>query len=107
MTGPQDHVDRSAPKLARRCFITRVGGVAALTATGIGAPNLLASARTSAASPGAAGAAAAAPTTDTTPLELLKKMPSLETQNFGQGGHRRTHAGGLKSSVTVPGSRRR
>ena len=83
-----------APRpLNRRSFLTGVGGVAVVGGAAAGAQ--------AAARPDAAvaaplgGRATAAPAPD--PLDLLKKMLSFDTQNFGQGGKTRPHAEWLKS----------
>ncbi|HYO18493.1 MAG TPA: M20/M25/M40 family metallo-hydrolase [Dermatophilaceae bacterium] len=80
-------------QLSRRDFITRAGGVAVLTAAGLGGANLL-----QGASPVAS--AATLPTVDPAsedPLALLQRMLRFDTQNFGAGGKTREHAQMLKA----------
>jgi acetylornithine deacetylase/succinyl-diaminopimelate desuccinylase-like protein len=77
--------------LGRRAFLTRMGGLAALGAVGLSGAELL---RT----PGeVARAATAVPAADLDPLDLLKRMIRIDTQNFGQGGKTRPFAEMLKS----------
>lgn len=81
----------------RRTFL----GVAAVGAAGIGATGLLAG--SAGASP--AAAAPAIPEADKDPLNLLQRMLSFDTQNFGQGANTRPHAEMLKAvweSAGVP-----
>lgn len=78
--------------LNRRSFLTGVGGLAvvggaAASAQAVTRPDVVA------APLGGRASAAAAPD----PLDLLKKMLSFDTQNFGQGGKTRQHAEWLKS----------
>lgn len=94
MTDHHDHGDCSESNLGRRAFVSRIGSLAALTATGIGAGTLLTSSQTRAATIGTADTAAAA---ESNSLELLKKMLSFDTQNFGKGGKTRPHAEWLKT----------
>lgn len=87
MTDRQNH-----NQLDRRQFVTRVGGLAALTAAGIGTHEVLSPSQTR-----AAPRPAALRAQDTDSLQLLKKMVSFDTQNHGKGGKTRTHAEWLKS----------
>ncbi|MEO6414336.1 MAG: M20/M25/M40 family metallo-hydrolase [Pedococcus sp.] len=82
----------------RRAFVTRVGGLAALTAAGVGSGQLLRGSQSATASPAsspAAGRTVAAAAGDD-PLSLLTRMLSFDTQNFGQGGKTHAHAEWLK-----------
>ena len=84
--------------LGRRAFVTRVGGLAALTAAGVGTSQLLRGSQSATASPPSSPAAgrAVAATAGDDPLGLLTTMLSFDTQNFGQGGKTRAHAEWLK-----------
>ncbi|MGO4340374.1 M20/M25/M40 family metallo-hydrolase [Pedococcus sp. 2YAF34] len=87
--------------LDRRAFVTRVGGVAALTAAGVGSASFLRGSTPASAAPGSAPAGApasarAAAAAGGDPLGMLQKMISFDTQNFGKGGKTRAHAEWLK-----------
>jgi acetylornithine deacetylase/succinyl-diaminopimelate desuccinylase-like protein len=79
--------DAAQRLLGRRTLLVGAGGTAALAATGV-LPGSGAAARPRAAAP----SAAAAPR----PLDLLRRMISFDTQNFGEGGRTRAHAEWLK-----------
>lgn len=94
---PRDQQTDLSAGLDRRSFMTRVGGVAALTASGVAAADLLGSEGVAQAAPlGRTGTARSAPA-DADSLDLLKRMLAFDTQNFGQGGKTRAHAEWLKS----------
>jgi acetylornithine deacetylase/succinyl-diaminopimelate desuccinylase-like protein len=79
--------------LNRRSFLTGVGGLAVVAGAGASAQAVTRPDAAVASPLGARAAAAPAPQ----PLDLLKKMLSFDTQNFGQGGRTRPHAEWLKS----------
>lgn len=82
--------------LGRREFLTRLGGLAALGALGLSRSESVTVplGRRNAPRPGAA---------DRDPLDLLKRMVSYDTQNFGRGGATRPFAEMLKSVWTRAG----
>jgi acetylornithine deacetylase/succinyl-diaminopimelate desuccinylase-like protein len=88
------HPASSGPQVNRRTLVASVGGVATLAALGTTAGSRMRAGAT----PGpAAGVSRAASVTAIDPLELLKKMISFDTQNFGEGGNTRPHSEWLKS----------
>jgi hypothetical protein len=88
------HPASSGPQVNRRTLVASVGGVATLAALGTTAGSRM---RAGATSGPAAGVSRAASVTAIDPLELLKKMISFDTQNFGEGGNTRPHSEWLKS----------
>ncbi len=91
----QQHVSSLLPTgpLGRRSFLTRVGGLAALGAVGFAGSDLH---RGPGSLARAATTAVDVPAADQDPLDLLKRMISIDTQNFGQGGKTRPFAEMLK-----------
>ena len=89
--------DNSQPaaRVKRRTFL---GGVAGAGAAGLAGLSLL-----TAPSAATAPTAPAIPGTDTDPLDLLKRMLSFDTQNFGSGANTRTHAEMLQEVWTRAG----
>jgi acetylornithine deacetylase/succinyl-diaminopimelate desuccinylase-like protein len=87
--------------LDRRAFLARTGGLAALGAMGVVGTDLLRG-------PGRtadAAQTASVPAADLDPLDLLRRMLRIDTQNFGQGGKTRPFAEMLKAvwdSAGVP-----
>ncbi|MCX4537417.1 M20/M25/M40 family metallo-hydrolase [Streptomyces sp. NBC_01669] len=77
--------------LGRRTFLGGVG-IAALGATGLGGISLFTGATLS-----PAAAATAVPEADKDPLNLLQRMLSYDTQNYGKGANTRPHAEMLKA----------
>lgn len=96
---PRDHQpsagNQRAAAVRRRTFL---GGVAGTTAAGIAGLSLL-----TAPSAVPAPAAPAIPGADTDPLDLLKRMLSFDTQNFGTGASTRPHAEMLQEVWTRAG----
>jgi hypothetical protein len=90
-TDGKETAERTA--LRRRAFLSRMGALAALGAVGVSGselvhgPGILAQAATR----------ARVDPADQDPLALLKRMISLATQNFGNGGKTRPFAEMLKS----------
>ena len=80
-------------ELDRRSFLTRAGAVAALGAAGWSGRQLLHGPEPAQAAAAAAGTVDPA---DTDPLNLLKRMLSYDTSNYGEGGNTRPHAEMLK-----------
>jgi acetylornithine deacetylase/succinyl-diaminopimelate desuccinylase-like protein len=88
-------------ELGRRAFLTRMGGVAALGAVGLSGSELLGGSERIV----QAATLAAVDPADQDPLDLLKRMLVIDTQNFGQGGKTRPFAEMLKAvwdSAGVP-----
>lgn len=77
--------------IPRRAFLGGLGVAAVGLATAEGA-----GAFTRAPSPSSSLSGAAIPAADKDPLDLLKRMLSYDTQNFGKGGKTRPHAEMLK-----------
>lgn len=96
MSGDQPDHSTDHP-LDRRAFLTRVGGLAAVSAAGLSGASLLRGADPAQAAGGAQAAAAAVPAADQDPLDLLQRMLRFDTQNFGEGGTTRPHAEMLKA----------
>ena len=86
---PDDLTIDARPVLGRRTFVAGAGGAAALALTGLSSGRAPAAGAPAAARPAAASAAP-------DPLDLLRRMISFDTQNFGQGGTTRPHAEWLK-----------
>lgn len=95
MTDHETRPAQSKRTLGRRQFVTRVGGLAALTAAGIGTHEVVSASQTRA-TPAPPRLSAG----ETDSLQLLKKMVSYDTQNFGKGGKTKAHAEWLKSVWT-------
>ncbi|WP_084696598.1 M20/M25/M40 family metallo-hydrolase [Phycicoccus jejuensis] len=98
-TGPADTTptdgDTARRLLGRRALLAGAGGAATLAATG------LVSGSGAVARPVAGLPAATAPT----PLALLRRMISFDTQNFGEGGKTRAHAQWLRGVWDAAGVR--
>lgn len=93
------HISSSYGPLSRRSFLTGLGGVAAAGAVGFSGFGLH---RAMATTP---VAAAQIDPADTDPLDLLKRMISIDTQNHGNGGNTKPFAEMLKAvwdSAGVP-----
>ena len=83
--------------VSRRAFLAGLGGMAAFGAAGLTGSQLL---RTPGGLAGAAVRGASAgtvPAADQDPLDLLKRMISFDTENFGEGGKTRPFAEMLKA----------
>ena len=77
----------------RRAFLARMGGLAAIGAVGVSGSGLL----RAPGGPARAAIMAKVAQADQDPVNLLKRMLSFDTQNFGEGGNTRPHAEMLKA----------
>ena len=88
MTSQNSEPDTPSTALARRSFLGALAAAGVVGASGASA--------TGTSGVHTTGAAAAVPPADLDPLDLLKRMLSIDTQNFGDGAKTRPFAEMLK-----------
>ncbi len=82
--------------VGRRSFLTGLGGLAAFAAVGLTGSQPLRTAGGLSSAAVRSAAAGTVPAADQDPLDLLKRMISFDTENFGNGGKTRPFAEMLK-----------